>query len=386
MRTLHFSISPLAGSPIRIVNALNRHTAVKARHVVLYPGYYGRRVYENDFIWPKDKAEVLEEMEKADIVHLHHFMPLRGNVFGIDFEDFLKKGGRAIRQFHAAPETIFSFSHISPRTLFEDPLPQLVIAQYPERYFPRARLVPNIVPIHDELYTPSKEKAENVQIFFAPTSLELAFELRWGSKGYPETLRLLKKVASGRRKKAEIRLFFNKPHLRCLEEKRRSAIAVDDLVTGSYHLNSLESLSQGIPTFAYLDPRIREILMEITGASDLPWANFYIKDAREALEAMCESRDLREAAGRDSRAWMEKYWDDAEMIRFYVRAYRDLLEDPARFQALRFNADDKNEMWVIRDSHEEAWKARIPGFFQRALLILYKAVIAVGLLIKSRMP
>ncbi len=209
-KVIHFSITPLAGSPIRIVNALNSHTAFKARHVVLLPYFYGTRIYETDLVWGKNKSEILEMMRQAEIIHLHHFIHLEKNSFDINFKEMLKKGVRIIRQFHSDPETICRFSGVNPKELLEDPLPQLVISQYHERYFPKARLVPNIVPLYEESYLPQKDSKKEKIIFFAPTSFEPGFSSRWGSKGAVETLEVLSSVA--KRTGAGVKFLFVAPH------------------------------------------------------------------------------------------------------------------------------------------------------------------------------
>ena len=80
IKVIHFSITPLAGSPIRIVKALTEHTDVKARLVVLQPHAYGERTFENDLTWEHDREEALSLLEEADIIHLHHYMDLENKV------------------------------------------------------------------------------------------------------------------------------------------------------------------------------------------------------------------------------------------------------------------------------------------------------------------
>ena len=96
-------------------------------------------------------------------------------------------------------------------------------------------------------------------LFFAPSRKDPTWTIekgqtRWDTKGYDETLKLLSYVTR-KCPKIEPRIRYSVPHDECLTEKRRSDIAIDELVTGSFHISSLESLSQGIPTLAYLDQR-----------------------------------------------------------------------------------------------------------------------------------
>ena len=61
---VHLALSPLAGSPIRIVEALNRHTNVEARLIVLKPNIYGSRTFAGDLGWDSDKEQAIELLRK----------------------------------------------------------------------------------------------------------------------------------------------------------------------------------------------------------------------------------------------------------------------------------------------------------------------------------
>jgi hypothetical protein len=91
MNVIHISVSPLAGGPIRIVNALNKHTNINARHVVLRDKGYGTRVFDTDLIWRRDKELIIELLEKCDIIHFHHFFDFKKNGFKFNFENIVKK-------------------------------------------------------------------------------------------------------------------------------------------------------------------------------------------------------------------------------------------------------------------------------------------------------
>ena len=92
IRVLHVALTPLAGSPIRIVNALNSHTAVRARLAVLDPGAYGSRTFPGDLDWQSHTDEVREVLGKVDILHLHHFFDLDDNPFKVASESFAAIG------------------------------------------------------------------------------------------------------------------------------------------------------------------------------------------------------------------------------------------------------------------------------------------------------
>jgi hypothetical protein len=359
MIVLHFALTPLAGSPIRIVEALNRHTPVTARLVVLNPEAYGRRTFANDLLWDAHRDEACTWLERADVIHLHHYMDLAANPFGIDFSAHLERGCRLVRQFHTNPLTLAGGDAAHARRIVDDPLPQLVLAQFQERFYPRARIVPNVIPDQDARYglDPGAAASEQATIFFAAANRTAARARRWDTKGFPETLELLRRVAA-KHPGAVLDVPHDLPHDECLARRRRSQITVDEIVTGSFHLASLEGLAQGVPTFAYLDARTLRVVAELTGTSEHPWMNFHLDHAEAAMDALLHDPDLRRDIGRFSHDWIRRYWSEREMVQHYVTAYTDLLEDPRRFAAPRFDTAHRAVAWFVRDAHDLVWKAR----------------------------
>jgi hypothetical protein len=363
MRTAHFALTPLAGSPIRIVNALNRHTSIRARLVTHDTRAYGPRTFEEDIDWRTGKEQALDALEQADVIVLHHFIDLSDNPFGIDFGRQIGRGKKVVRQFHAAPATIARTFGCDVARILSDPLPQLVVAQYHERHYPRARPVPLLVPIDDEAYTPLEGRPDGngprdpVRIFYGPTFAASAWSSRWDTKGAPETRRLLKRLERGPGRIVAV-VSRDLPHARSLAERRRSDIVIDEMVTGSFHTSSLESLAQGVPTFAYLDRRTMRTLMELTGTLDLPWMNFRLEEAEGPLRALAADADLRRELGRNSRRWMERYWREDTLVGHYERAIADVLERPGTFSVPRFDESNRVAVWFAREMHDLIHQAR----------------------------
>jgi ubiquinone/menaquinone biosynthesis C-methylase UbiE len=362
---VHLALTPLAGSPIRIVDALNVHTDVRARLVVLNPNVYGNRTFAGDLDWDSNKEEAVELLRKSDIVHMHHFFELDRNPFGIRLSRECSRA-RFIRQFHTHPLTIARGDVGLAARIVNSEIPQLVIAQYHERLYPRARLVPNIVPLANELYKPLPRNGFEPRLFFAPTVDNSARNIkdnasRWETKGAPETEALLNKVVEscgiGR-----VIVRRNIPHEQCLREKQTSDIAIDELITGSYHLSSLESLSQGLPTFAYLDSRTLDTLAKLTETHNRPWLNFRLEEAEKPLCELINDAKLRLELGAYSREWMETYYNDSKMVGHYVRAYKDLMERPETFQKLRFDPDSRRQLFLAQRADDLIWESRKSRF------------------------
>lgn len=75
MLIVHIAFSPLAGAPIRIVNALNAYTNMHARLINTNPAGYGKRTFPEDLIWKEaNKEECLELISKADIIQCYHWI------------------------------------------------------------------------------------------------------------------------------------------------------------------------------------------------------------------------------------------------------------------------------------------------------------------------
>lgn len=363
LRVVHVALTPLAGSPIRIVSALNQHSGVRARLVVLNPGAYGSRTFDGDLDWQVEREAALEALRQADVVHCHHYFDLEQNPFQIDFRKCCRTDVRFVRQFHSTPLTIARGDDCSAKRIVESTIPQLVIAQYPERFYPRARVVPNLVPLADERYLPKPlSGAEIPTVFFSPSRDESAWSVvpgqtRWDTKGAPETEQMLLRLQA-RHGRFRVAVRRNLPHVDCLRERQASDLAIDELVTGSYHLTSLEALAQGLPTFAFLDGRTLDTLAELTGTQQHPWLNFRLEEAEGALVEFIKDSQLRREIGLYARSWMERYYDDRIMVQHYTRAYADLLERPELFERNRFDPGSRRAQFLAQRRDDLIWERR----------------------------
>lgn len=303
----------------------------------------------------------MQLLRDAAIVHLHHFFELDQNPFGINFLRECRRA-RFIRQFHTHPLTIAHGDEICARTIVESPIPQLVIGQYHERCYPRARVVPNIVPVEDDRYTPILRAGTDPVVFFAPTVDYPATDVdsertRWETKGARETVALLYRVVETCGK-GRIVVRTSIPHDQCLREKQASDIAIDEMVTGSFHLTGLEALAQGLPTFAYLDARCLDTLAELVGTCGNPWLNFRLEEAEKPLIELINDGELRREMGAFARDWMEKHYSDREMVNHYVRAYEDLLNRPERFEKSRLDPSSRRQVFLAQKRDDLMWEQR----------------------------
>lgn len=367
MKVVHLSNTPVAGSPGNIVSALNRLTDVQARHIVFNSSAYRNRTFAVDIDWKTQQPQALDVIADADVIHIHQFFSI-DETFGPNFyQRFGKK--KIIKQYHSAPDLwAKGDAGVIQRIVYED-VPQLVIAQGPERYYPFARVVPNVIPLNDPRYLPGPESRSNADdipiVTFSPSGRSSAWKTRWETKGVPQTLKLLRKLE--RKGLCKLQLIVDTPHDACLRAKQHAAIAIDECVTGNYHLSGLEALSQGKPTLGHLDNRVQSQLRAMTGALELPWIDVRLEEAEGPLRELLWDRALRAELGAASRQWMETYYQEAAMVEHYRRAYVDLFEAPHCFHVRRFIGHGEpwlavalpNHRWAARKRANSPWRSLV---------------------------
>jgi hypothetical protein len=148
VKILHLSHTPLVGAPGRICRALNMHAGVESRWAVLdaEAGAYGKMTFDLDLRWDRDRDEILVLAERCEVLHLPNYLGLDSREFApLDFRALWEHGKSMVRHFHSTPDLIARFTKQPEQSVLDCSIPKLVIAQYPERFFPNAKLVPNIV-------------------------------------------------------------------------------------------------------------------------------------------------------------------------------------------------------------------------------------------------
>ena len=327
IKVVHFSVTPLAGAPIRLVQALNRLTDVKARLIDLTR--FG--LYDHDVVFSENPELAKSLSDEADVLHLHNYLDCDSHQFApINFGELFETGKRIVRHYHSTSDWISEQMDISEENLLACTLPSLVIAQYPERFFISSRVVPNMVPHSDPLYSPHPRRKPEFDLFFSPTKTAGAFERRWDTKAAPEVTRLIHRVAE--RTGCTYKIMTGRPLDEVLRAKQRARIVIDDLVTGSYHLTGLEGLAQGKPVLSFLDERCLGLLRYFSGSPHCPFINLRLEDAEDVLIYLLENPVACREIGQTSRDWILTYWNEKNLIRHFEHAYETLLEHPSSIQ------------------------------------------------------
>ena len=362
MLVIHIALTPLAGAPIRIVNAINAHAVgYQARLIVLEKDTfsYGNRKYPEDLFFDKNYEESLKLISEADIVHFHHFFDVESdeNPFAINFKEKTKVAAFFVRHFHTNLESIISWSgNDKTRELIEnDPFPKLVVPHCGERYLLNAHIVPNIIPCNDILYQSLDDNGDDIPVvFFSSTSSHNPYKERWETKGKKEVLYVLKMLEN--QGLCKLRFVENKPYEECLELKRSSDIIIGDLFTGSYHLTELESVSMGKPTLCFIDGRTQLALTTLTGCDKIPFVNVGIENLVDVMIRLCGDKKLRQNISQYSRKWVEKYYNDRQMIQKYCDAYNNILKKVSLNN--KSSEDLIAEDFLYREVYDIRWRLR----------------------------
>ncbi|MGJ3522738.1 cytidylyltransferase domain-containing protein [Nitratidesulfovibrio sp. D1] len=345
MRVVHFAVTPLAGAPLRLVRALNAHLpGCTARLVDLTR--YGSEDFGQDVVFDETPDLARELAEQADILHFHNYLDLDSRHFApIDFRALAERGALpkknvlAVRQFHSEPGLVAGRMGITPAALLAQPIPALVVGQFQERCYPRARVVPNPLPIDDADYLPHDPAVHGPlrhDVFLSPTRLHSAWADRWNTKARPEAEAAVRAACLPRG--ASWHLVHRTPLAQTLAAKRLARIVVDDLVTGSCHLTGLEGLAQGKPVLAHLDGRCRRVLAHMAGPDthptdacppdSSPFVDVRLEDAAHVLGHLLDHPDEAQEVGRAARTWMEAHWRPERIAAAYGAAYASLARDP----------------------------------------------------------
>ena len=322
LKVVSFSVTPLAGAPIRNARAIARHSDIETRHVDVER--WGR--FEHDHVHIEAPEETVALAEAADIIHLYNYLDYDSGEFApVDFRELVRRGKCFVRHFESTPQVVAGHMGIEVKDVLQCPIPKLVIPHYPERFFPTARIVPNIFcddppQGHDD--------GEACDIIFTPSWMRSAWGWRWDTKGMPETVAMLSRVRE--RTGCRTKCVQGVPHNEALWAKRNSSIVIDELITGSYHLSALEGIWLEKATLAYLDDRTKAVLASLTGTADSPFISARLEDAEEVLVYLADHLEEAEQIGAEGGRWFRTHWSAEKMVRHFTEAYDQLLADPTK--------------------------------------------------------
>ncbi len=319
LNILHLCPSALAGAPVHLSQILNKYTACISKTVLkkefTASGLANLR-WKYDMVDPSD-IQIRELVDWADIIHYHRL------VYPRPF-----KHKPCILQFHS-PQMGYrpgrSHSWLNNR--------KLAVAQYQPLIYTDALIVPNLIDIWESTYQPEQKPDDRIKIFYSWASEQRG---GWRDKGSNQTIKILNQLQHRYGQRVEICILNNAPYEACMQAKRTAHICIDECVTGSYHLQSLEGCSVGALTLNNLNKPIAGFIRQVTGQDTHP---FHTTNLDQLLDTLChfiESPKEIYQLGNTARKWMEAHWDPRKMITQYTNAY--------------FNALNTNTVFSYSDS------------------------------------
>lgn len=310
LKVLHLCPSALAGAPAHLSSILNKYSLCDSRSVLQreFSSPKARNLkWDYDLVNPSS-SQLKEAVEWADILHFHRKVYQSGGV---------APGKKSLLQFHSQPNGYrpnSSFSEFNGR--------KLVIAQYHPRYYTDALVVPNLIDIWSPTYQPETKSRDVIKIFY---SWATETKKGWGNKGSTATKRILKKIEQEYGSRVAVRILNNRPYTECMAEKRTAQICIDECVTGSYHLQSLEGAAVGAVTLNNIDETTHSYLRQITGGVPHPFVKTDLDSLYKTLCNLLDRPEELRRIGTASRTWMEENWDPRRLVSNYTQAYFNLL-------------------------------------------------------------
>lgn len=316
MKVFHISKTPVAGAAGLLNRVINKYTSwdsdVHVQRLRLSAGDFSV-----DYLDNIPHTQIQQKVSEADILHFHNCGP---NDFNIN------SSKPFIIQLHSEPRVRRMLVDRYPGKCITICQKHALLYREIQSNFP---CVPNIIPINEKAYLPFYEGKKVVTVFYAPSSTVSLpdYTNTCSGKGYKETVNILNKISKEFGKRVNVIIKTRTAKKEVLAKKQHADIVIDECVTGGYHLSSLEALSMGCITIAYLTPAIENIIRKISGCYDetLPWVNTQIPQLYSTLESLIrlkqERYDKFHKLRKASRIWMETYWNPEKLVERYIDLY-----------------------------------------------------------------
>jgi len=318
MNILMITANDPAGMGIAFTNAINRYSEHRCRLVTSQDRYgidFGRDIHLSD-IHDDDFGEVEQLLKDADIIHFHMLTDENSHLGPLVIRDFTK-GKKILHHHHGHPDYLINVAAYNEKYRR---LGRKVIVSTPDllQIAENATWVPNLVPINDTHYLPRFEESlppGPLKICQAPT--------RKFDKHTDVFCRVFRSLRV-EYPHIEQLILERMNHLDCLNSKKTCHIVFDHM-RGWFGISSLESLCQGKPVITGLDDWNSRCIREFTGTDLLPWQVARDEEGLySVLRTLIADRELRDAVGRKSRAFMEQHWTEQQALQVLLDVYAAL--------------------------------------------------------------
>lgn len=301
MNILHMSRTPLAGAPKMLCRALQKYDQRSNKYNYIH-------------ITPEtvNAAETKHHVMNADIIHWHNevYFPIYNVV----------KNKKHVIQYHSEP----GVSGVG-RAPVPSNFRELVIAQYHSalNYFKHCTPVRNIIDINLDVDISTYRQSDVIIC----SSLSTHRFGVWQTKDVERHAHVMRRVTEHFKGKVSIyyKNLNNLPWSEVMRHKYNSDIVLDECVTPSYHLSSLEGLACGKPTICWVDDRVERELLKSCKSDTNPFIGTYIGWLEDFLVDLIEKgpENLLQI-GKKSYEWYNKYWNSRDIVVEFNAIYNDI--------------------------------------------------------------
>lgn len=324
MRILYTAKSPLAGVCELMALTVNKYCRPACEARVLNAGPGKHAWYKRDpKLVPcysiKNPDHVRECVEWADVIHGMANVGVRSCWFkGMDRAKLLRDKVW-VHQWHGAQ--IWPFEQIWDPADY----PSVKFIHIGQGWVQRQmdffgefidkhgmRTMPNIITADDKLHTPKPWNERKNRTAFSPSQHRESAVNRKGIDVVVDACRHI-----------PFNLITNSTFERCLTEKAKCKLGVDEVVTPMYHRSGLEFLALGIPCICSMADETMDTLREATDCSRIPFINATPGTLREVVLDYWNNVDdmERKDAGRRAREWIDEYYHPRQLIERYIDLY-----------------------------------------------------------------
>lgn len=313
MFVVHISNSPLVGSPGKISLLLNFNNIESVHYCVNdYPdkSQLHQKFMSNSLLIDFNKAHFLEDIKRADIIHIHNEIP-----FELGKELFSNSNAQFIYQVHSplreGPLYLDRSDFLGIK--FDK---KLVIGQYQPRQYQDYTIVPNIIYSFPSI---SKRTNKNINIIFSPTHSRTG---RWNAKTNDTFDKALEKIkhipyvnffsASGYTPEA------------LLNVRRKMNLSIDEVVTGAFHQVSLESLIAGNITVNGADTLSKICFSNTYNCSfeEIPFVYSNPEIIYDTLFELISNVELSNSIQEQTYEFAKQKMDPNILIKEYINVYK----------------------------------------------------------------
>lgn len=325
MKVLHLSESPLSSAPYRLMQ-VQRTGGIDARLILHTHRYTDNSLIAHPYdvllqdrhpntklrVKPNfNKEEIFSLFNDADVLHFHNYF---SDHFIFRLYPALEKllpSKKVVFQVHSPRTSLGKITSVLKDKRIHE---RLVVAQYQVRQFPECIPVPNAIPIHDSYHVPIKRNHATLRICHSPSNTVLK---GWNDKGTDVTKSAIKRLQNPH----EFVQVTNTPHLQCLRIKQGCDIAIDEIMTGSYHMCTLEAMAQGVIPVCNIDSQCEEVLYKLTGSSRTPIVKANKDNLATILDDLLSDVEWLKLRQKECRNFMETYWSTERLCSIFQEIY-----------------------------------------------------------------